>query len=46
MIERDKNDKNRDIAPAIPASDAIIMDNSELTVEQSLAEVVRLINEK
>ena len=46
MIERDKNDKNRDIAPAIPASDAIIMDNSDMTVEQSLAEVVRLVNER
>lgn len=46
MIERDKNDKNRDIAPAIPASDAIIFDNSVMTVEESLAEIVRLINER
>lgn len=46
MVERDKNDRSRDIAPAVPADDAIIMDNSEMTVEQSLAEVVKLINEK
>lgn len=46
MVERDKNDRSRDIAPAVPADDAIIMDNSDMTVEQSLAEVVKLINEK
>ena len=46
MIERDKNDKNRDIAPAVPASDAIIFDNSVMTVEESLDEIVRLVNER
>ena len=46
MIERDKQDKNRDIAPAVPAEDAIIFDNSVMTVEESLAEIVRLINER
>ena len=46
MIERDKNDKNRDIAPAIPADDAVIFDNSEMSVEESLKEIVRLVNER
>ena len=46
MIERDKNDKNRDIAPAVPADDAIIFDNSVMTVEESLKEIVRLVNER
>lgn len=46
MIERDKNDKNRDIAPAIPADDAIIFDNSDMSVEDSLNEIVRLVNER
>ena len=46
MIERDKNDKNRDIAPAVPADDAIIFDNSVMTVEESLREIVRLVNER
>ena len=46
MIERDKNDKNRDIAPAIPADDAIIFDNSVMTVEESVREIVRLVNER
>lgn len=46
MIERDKNDRNRDIAPAIAADDAIIFDNSVMTVEESLKEIVRLLNER
>ena len=46
MIERDNNDKSRDIAPAIAAEDAIIFDNSEMSVEDSVKEIVRLINER
>ena len=46
MIERDRQDKNRDIAPAIPADDAIFFDNSDMTVEESLKEIVRLLNER
>lgn len=46
MIERDRQDKNRNIAPAVPADDAIIFDNSAMTVEESLNEIVRLVNER
>ena len=46
MIERDRQDKNRNIAPAIPALDAIIFDNSVMSVEESVREIVRLINER
>jgi cytidylate kinase len=46
MLERDKQDKNRDVAPAVPAEDAIIFDNSGMSVEESLAEIVRLVNER
>lgn len=46
MTERDKQDKNRDIAPAVPAEDAIIFDNSVMSVEESLNEIVRLVNER
>lgn len=46
MTERDKNDKNRDIAPAIPAPDAIILDNSEMTVEQSVQKIKELLEAK
>ena len=46
MIERDRNDKNRDIAPAIPADDAVIMDNSHMSVEDNVKAIIDLIHER
>ena len=46
MIERDHNDKNRDIAPAVPAPDAIMMDNSDMSVEENVRAVLDLIRQK
>ena len=46
MNERDKNDSTREIAPATAAPDAIIFDNSGMTLEQSVAGVIRIVNEK
>jgi len=42
MIERDNNDKNRDVAPALPADDAVILDNSELTMEETLEKIIEI----
>lgn len=42
MIERDNNDKNRDVAPAVAAEDAVILDNSELTMEQTLEKIIEI----
>ena len=46
MIQRDANDRNREIAPAVPADDAIIFDNSEYDLEGSVKHVLDLIKEK
>lgn len=46
MIERDHNDKNRDIAPAVPAQDAIMMDNSGMSVEENVKAVLDIIKER
>lgn len=46
IIERDKNDSGRDIAPAIPAEDAIHFDNSDMDINETLAKMVEIINEK
>ena len=37
---RDERDKNRLIAPLRPAQDALLLDNSGLTIEQSVAKVL------
>lgn len=46
MRERDNNDKNRAVAPAVPAADAVFLDNSDFTVEQTLDEAMKIINGK
>lgn len=46
MTERDKNDSTRKTAPAIPAADAVFLDNSNLTVDETIEEALRIINDK
>lgn len=46
MIERDSNDRNRSVAPAIPAKDAIHMDNSEMSIEENVEAIISIIKEK
>ena len=43
MTKRDANDRNRDIAPAVPASDAIVFDNSGFAEEQTLEKAAEII---
>lgn len=43
MIQRDYNDSHRAIAPLKPAEDAIMLDTSENTLEQSVALVIKTI---
>ena len=43
MVERDKNDSTRDIAPCIPADDAIMLDNSTMTADETTDAVIKII---
>ena len=43
MVERDKNDSTRDIAPCVPAKDAVKLDNSKLTPEATVRKVISII---
>lgn len=45
MVERDKNDSTRAIAPCVPASDAIMLDNSELDFEGTVDAVLNIIEQ-
>ena len=42
MRERDHNDSHREIAPAVAAPDAVMLDNSDLTVEQTADVIIAL----
>ena len=46
IIKRDENDKNRAIAPAIPADDAIFIDNSDMNLEETILYSLNIIKEK
>jgi CMP/dCMP kinase len=43
---RDERDSSRAVAPLRQASDAILLDSSDLTPEQAVAEAVRLVDER
>ena len=43
MVERDRNDSTRDIAPCVPADDAVMLDNSDLTFEQTVDAVLKIV---
>lgn len=43
---RDKRDMEREIAPLKPAQDALVVDSSELTIDQVLTTLTQYINQK
>ena len=45
VIERDNNDMNRAIAPLKPAQDSVIVDTSELTLNESIDLLIKTIEE-
>lgn len=46
MIKRDADDSGRKEAPAVPADDAVFIDNSAFTQEQTLAKALEIISSK
>ncbi len=46
MRERDLRDSTREVAPAVAAEDAIPLDNSQLTLEESVDAVLQIIKDK
>ena len=46
LIKRDYNDSHREVAPLRPADDGVIVDTSELNLEESINKVIEVIEEK
>jgi cytidylate kinase len=46
IIARDITDENRDISPLRRADDAVILDNSKMTVEEQMTWVLKIIDKK
>ena len=43
MRKRDKNDSTRAAAPCVPAKDAVLFDNSDLDVDQTVEKALEII---
>ena len=46
MRKRDENDRTRAIAPALPAEDAVMLDSSELNIEETISAIIGVIEKK
>lgn len=46
LLARDSRDRNRDAAPLAQAADADRLDTSKLTIEQAIAEAIRLVEKR
>ncbi|MEW6999618.1 (d)CMP kinase [Colwelliaceae bacterium BS250] len=44
--QRDERDQNRSVAPLVPAEGALIVDSTELTIEQVVEKILLFANEK
>ena len=42
MRERDHNDSHREIAPAVAAKDAVVLDNSDLTIDETAEAIMAM----
>ena len=46
IIERDERDMNRPVAPLKQAEDAVLVDTSDLTIDEVVAKILSIIEEK
>ena len=46
MVQRDKNDSTRKVAPAVAAKDATIVDSSDLSIEGCVEKIAAIVTEK
>ncbi len=46
LLERDARDSERDVAPLKPAEDAVLIDTSEMSIDEAVAAAVRVVSER
>lgn len=46
LRERDARDRERDAAPLKPAADAVLIDTSEMSIDEAVAAAVRVVSER
>lgn len=43
MVTRDRNDSTREVAPAVKAEDAVLLDNTNMSAEETIDEALKII---
>lgn len=46
MVERDRNDCTRSVAPCVQAEDAILLDNSKLTEAETIEKILKIVKKR
>ena len=46
MVERDRNDSTRSVAPCVPAKDAVYLDNSKLNKDETVEAILKIVKKK
>ena len=46
MVERDRNDSTRAVAPCVKAKDAVLVDNSNMTEAQTVEQILNIVKKK
>ena len=46
IIERNKLETEREVAPLVKAEDAMLLDSTDLSIEEVVNEIIRIVNEK
>jgi len=46
IIARDEQDMNREVAPLRQAEDAVLVDSSDMNIDQVVDEIIRIYQEK
>ena len=46
MVERDRNDSTRDVAPCVQAKDAVLLDNSKLNQAETVDAIIKIVRKK
>lgn len=46
LVERDQRDRTRAVSPLVPAADAVVLDSTDLSIDEAVARVEALVRQK
>jgi cytidylate kinase len=46
LVARDRRDRTRAVSPLVPASDAVIIDSTDLSIDDVVAQIEQLVHQR